>query len=422
MNYSALTNGFPKLRIKSEDVFFCLQINRILIEQDLLVDVIEDDEAKADICVYNYIPSKEEMEDALYSFLILNPADICKASLWSDNKNVRIYRLGELRESVLAEDIKNASITIIAEGRSGFGLTSLAKDLKNEQEKTEDYRIALRKSGEAQKLIMKPRFKDDNLDIKIVYEPYRDVSGDVLFVRKVYSKIFIMVADVTDHGCLAGMYGASLYALANNYIENTSLMEQSIGMWGNYMARASRMYQPYGLNAGDPMMSRFTANLLLSVIDLKDQKISFCFYGSGQEPPILINESGDAKKLKIDEGVGTPVGDEDTANTLVKVYKKGFYPGSGVVLYTDGLTEIFADATETEKKDTSKIYSADKVASSVNQALSQNKTSSEEIVNYILKDASAYSIASNLESDANRPNVTDDLTIMCLRWKGEYFD
>ncbi len=421
MNYSSITKGYPKLKIKSENPFFCNQINRIIVEKELLVDIVEenidvDPKEAVDIIVTDEIPGNDKM--CSYLFLIVSPSEWDNAQkVLGSNESVKIYKTGVMRESALAEDIKEASTTIIAEGRSSFGLSSLAKELKQEKEKTNDYEEALRKSCEAQKMIMRPLFSDDSFDISICYKAYRDVSGDVLFIQKAFNKIFIMVADVTDHGYLAGMYGAALYALANNYVKNSSMIEQSVDMWGQYMVKASKMFQPYGLKAGDPMMVRFTANMMLCVIDLEIQRASFVFYGSGQEPPIIINEGGSVKALTIEEGIGAPIGDVDTS---AKVYKRMFYPGSGLILYTDGATEIFADTTS--EKDAEKMYSSEKVMQSASKAIKEGKTSSKEIVNYILKDASAYSIAENLESDTKMPNVTDDLTLMCIRWKGEYID
>lgn len=421
MNYLAVSNKFPKLKIKSDNDFFCKQINRIIVEQELLVDVIDDrseeDKNKTiDIEILDHIPSNKE-KLAPYMFLIVNPSEIHETEEIKQKGNVYVYKLGELRESVIAEDIKNVANKIIANSRLNSGLKSTAKELELEREKTSDYKTALEKSGAAQKYIMQPLFKDDTFDIKVIYEPYRHVSGDVLFVKKMYSKIFIMIADVTDHGCLAGMYGASLYALANNYVQNSSIIEQSVDMWGQYMTKAAKMYRPYGLTASDSMMINFTANILLCILDLEEQKASFCFYGSGQEPPILIRENGTAKALKVEDGIGAPIGDIDSS---AKVYRKNFYPGNGIIFYTDGATEIFADAAE--EKDSAKIYSSEKIVESVNIALKNNKNSSEEIIDYILKDASAYSITRNLQSKGNMPNITDDLTIMCIRWKGEYFD
>lgn len=419
MNYSSTSKGYPRLKIESDDAFFCMQIDRVIVEQELLVDVVEDD--GVDIIVFNKIPDKEEIGTAIFVFLILNPSEIDEAKkAFHGQDNVFIYKVGQLRESVLANDIKTASNTIIAEGKSSFGITTLAKELKQEQERVNDYKVALEKSGEAQRLIMQPLFKDDAFDIKIVYEPYRDVSGDVLFVQKVYNKIFIMVADVTDHGYLAGMYGAALYALANNYVTNSSLIEQSVDMWGQYMVKASKMFQPYGLAPGDPMMVRFTANLLLCIIDLEKQRVHFTFYGSGSEPPIIISDNRVAKAVRIkeDDKIGAPVGDYDSSSPI---FTKSFYPGASLILYTDGLTEIFADPTD-EEKDTKKMYTSKKIVDSANMALQNNKTSSAEIVECILKDASAYSIAENLDGNTNMPNVTDDLTLMCIRWKGDYFD
>ena len=420
MNYSSITKGYPKLKIESENPFFCSQINRIIVEKELLVDIVEDDidpEEAIDIVVTDRIPDKDKKLSS-YVFLIVTPSEWDNAqSAWSDDETVKIYKTGVMRESVLADDIKDVSTTIIAEGRSSFGLSSIAKELKQSQEKTNDYEEALRKSREAQKLIMRPLFKDESFDINVCYKPYRDVSGDVLFIQKAFNKIFIMIADVTDHGYLAGMYGSTLYALANNYVKNSSMIEQSVDMWGQYMVKASKMFQPYGLEAGDPMMVRFTANMMLCVIDLGMQKAFFTFYGSGQEPPIIINESGSVKSLKIEDGIGAPIGDVDTS---AKVYTRMFYPGSGLILYTDGATEIFADTTS--EKDAEKMYSSEKIIQSASKAIKEGKTSSKQIVNYILKDASAYSIAENLESDTKMPNVTDDLTLMCIRWKGDYFD
>lgn len=414
-----VNNGYPKLRIKSENPFFEKQINRIIMEKELLVDVIEDHNKKVDIIVFDYVPEDAEFDSCSYAILILDKAQekLAKSLPFYENENVKVYKSGSLRESEIANDIQDISYKIIADNKNSYGMTSIAKDLVNEQNKTRDYETALLKSGEAQKLIMRPRFHDENFDIHIVYEPYRDVSGDVLFMQKIYEKIFIMVADVTDHGYLAGMYGASLYALANNYVQHSSVIEQSVDTWSQYMVKAAKMFQPYGLEAGDPMMIPFTANALFCIIDTKECRAYFSFYGAGQEPPIIIKGGHTAKLLDVKEGVGTPIGEFDSS---AKVYQKRFYPGDSIILFTDGATEIFLDASE--DKDATKMYSATKIEKSSNEALSNGKKSPKELVEFILKDAGAYSISEDLNSDANMPNITDDLTLMCIKWEGENID
>ena len=413
----ATNSGYPKLKIKSDNPFFCTQINRIIMERELLVDVVDSDVNKADIGIYDYVPDSSEFDLMPYLFLILDRKQEKELPKDDIKENVHVFKSGSLRESEIADDIQNVSYTIIANNKASYGFASIAKELKNEQERTSDYETALLKSGEAQKMIMLPRFKDEMFDIHVVYEPYRDVSGDVLFIQKIYEKIFIMVADVTDHGYLAGMYGASLYALANNYVQHSSVMEQSVDAWSQYMVKASKMFQPYGLDIGNPMMVRFTANALFCIIDTKECKASFTFYGSGQEPPIIVKGGHSAKIFSISDGIGAPLGDLETP---AKVHKKKFFPGDSIIFFTDGATEIFANATE--DKDVQKIYSVEKIEKSANAALSNKKKSPKDIIEFILKDASAYSIAEDLESDANMPNITDDLTIMCIKWEGENID
>lgn len=414
-------NSYPKLIVNSDNPFFVKQVNRVIFEGSLLVNLVETKNDPIDIMISDQVVSDSELELYPHVILILNQTQtkIANGIPTCNQDKVKIFQYGSLKASELSKYLQNLTYEIIAKNKDSFAMDLVNGWTNSEKQKLEEYEKALTQSEFAQQLIMRPRFEDEDFDIHVIYKAYKNVSGDVLFVQKAYDKIFIMVADVTDHGYLAGMYGSSLYALANDYVLNSSIIEQSAEAWSQYMINAAKMFQPYGLEIGDPLMNLFTANALFCIIDLQKCKIFYSFYGSAQEPPILISHGYNgyhAKLLSEKDGLGSPLGD---SNIPAKVYSKKFTRGDALLFYTDGATEIFSDVSggDEVKKDASRMYSSKKIEKSANEALNHGNKSSKEIVEYILRDAGAYSVSDDLNADANMPNITDDLTLMCIKWE-----
>lgn len=413
-----IESGLPKVKVESENLFFVEQIKRLVTNDSAITDNYEDaDTGSPDIIVSDDI-SYAGKDNVL---LLLKRNDVEKAKKANVALPETTFTIGKCTETQIVEALAAMSTKIIARKKGNNMYAQLASDLTREKERAEDYRIRLQQAGFIQRKIMVPPEQLDDVTVSVVYEAYTDVSGDVFFIKQVYDKIYIMVCDVTDHGYLAGMYGATLYALAENYLEMSSLMEQSIDMWAKYMTKAAKMFHPRNSNMGDVDLIPLTANATFCVIDKGSCMIRFMLLGSGQEPPIIIRGGNEVSPIKVDDNVGAPIGEFESQP---KVIQKRFFPGDSVVLYTDGATEIFLDGEKGEsvEKDTKKMYSSEKIASSIQKIENVSKASPSGIVSAIINDASAFSISNNLGKDNSMPNITDDLTLACVKWRGNGYD
>lgn len=419
----------PKIKIDSENQFFIEQIKRIIYNSNVAIDVFSpltfEKELPGDfihsIVIADHYPIVHNTPDKF--IYILNNVDNAK---YKENKedihndNVIVYLRNTLKESELTNSIAKLALELLSTSKCDDVFADICSQLTNATREIEELKGALSLSRKAQKSIMNLDSLSDKFSSYLTYVPYKEVSGDVFFVKQIYDKVFIMLADVTDHGVLAGMYGATLYALANNYIQSSSIMEQDIDMWAQYMQKAAKMFYPEQLPYSDPLKSLFSANVIFMEIDTSKMMASFMFYGTGQEPPIMISSSGKVQAIKIGDeanAVGAPLGD----SSVTKIYKKRFLPGDAIVLYTDGATEIFLDP-ENETKDAAKMYSSENITKAIANKVKDDKFTPKVIVDSILRNAAAYSISSDLDKSDELPNVTDDLTIACIKWEGNTYD
>lgn len=405
----------PKLKIISVNGMFREQILRVVNEHNIAIDLETAEVSEHDsslIIISDRILSDEEEAVAEYVMLILASKSCIVANT---QKRTVMYQYG-LRESELANKLENISLKIMSNNQHNKVVMDISKKLLDSEKIINDFESSIEKTNFAQKMIMKPSQNLDDFETYTLYEPYRSVSGDVLFVKQLYNKVFIMIADVTDHGYFAGVYGATLYALANNYIMNSSLMEQNVDMWAHFMMNAAGMFYPENTRKNDSIRDLFSASATFAVIDKSNCNIEFCFCGSGTEPPVIISQGKTAKAVKIDttNGIGTPLGN---GNVLGKVNKKRFFPGDSVLFYTDGATEIFLNTDDEDQKDAEKIYSSENIVKSVAESLNKCKTKPNEIVESIIGDASAYSISTDISKNKSIPNISDDITIFCINWR-----
>lgn len=408
-------NWIPKLKINSTNNFFVEQILRVIDENDIAVDLLDEDESAGNdflILITDHELSEKEEEDPIFIVYVL-PDDIKNVN--ESEKRIIFYQ-NNLRESSLAKKIESLTLMLMSQAKQGRVVQDLSKQLLEANVIAEDYQKKMKEAQFAQKSIMIPQANINEFETYTVYEPLRNVSGDVLFVKECYGKIFIMVSDVTDHGYLAGMYGATLYALANNYVQTSSIMEQDVCMWAHYMHKASKMFFPeVTKNDKIKLNDLLTANATFAIIDKNKCHVDMCFCGSGGEPPIMVKNGGQVSAIKIDfeKNLSAPIG-SGTVPASPKRIK--FYPGDQLIFYTDGATEIFLDSVDTGEKDTKKMFSSENIIKAVKEAVCKRKTKPKEIVESILSDAAAYSISANFSKNKDIPNVDDDITIFCIKW------
>lgn len=420
------SSWIPKLKIVSKNGFFIEQILRVIDENNIAVDLLEDDEdedLENDflILIADHILSDEEELSPTYILYVL-PEEI--PIVESSEKRIVFYQRS-LRESELATKIEDITLMLMSQTKHSKVIKDLSTKAVEAASIVKDYNTQMEDAQYAQISIMKPPQNMGDFETYSVYVPFRTISGDVLFVKQVYDKIFIMVADVTDHGYLAGMYGATLYALANNYVQTSSLADQDVSVWANYMQRMSKMFYPETIDKTNKVKLNdlLTANATFAIINKSKNYVDMCFCGSGGEPPILVKngQNTKAEMIKIDpqNGVSAPLGN---GTNLAPPKRKKFFPGDQLIFYTDGATEIFLDSADTGEKDAKKIFSSEKIVKSVNEAIFKNKTKPNELVDFILNDAAAYSISADISKNKDIPNLDDDITIFCIKWRRNGLD
>ena len=440
----------PKLKIISKSHSFKEQILKIVEDCNIVVDQIEQDikinpeepliiiTDDINIPEYKAICSEKNKENQLNIYIIFILSDDLKIP---DHNRITIYNSKDLHKSILSKKIETLSITLMSEIREDHCLKQISLELEETKKLITEYEDSLQNVKNIQKYVMIPPDDMNDFETYTVFQPLRTVTGDVILAKQVFNKIFIMIADVTDHGYSAAIYGAALYALANNYIHESGIMGQDVGMWGHYMMKASGMFYPEGIKQSKEQRKEqrhvkklLTANATFAVIDKMKQQINICFYGSGAEPPILINGDKAEPVLPIRKeedksadpgqmqsiGIGVPLNDGES---VAKVYTHKFYPGDMAVFYTDGATEIFSDLNK--EKDIKDIYSSDKILRSIKEAIEKDTKrgmiTPKDIVSSVLRDANSYSIGTDILSKENKncdmPNISDDLTIFCIKWR-----
>lgn len=422
----------PVIKIESDDPFFIEQIKRIIYRYDITVDVYDNkisDSVGMGIIISDNFPCLDKTyNEIIYVLSSDGKREFDKYDKTSQVHN-KAYDKSTLKESVLANYIIKTVTKIISSTKYDDALSNTCRRANVASNELDELKDAISLSKSAQRAIMNldSISKSGDFTTSLTYAPYKEISGDVIFAKEIYNKLFVMIADVTDHGVLAGMYGATLYALANNYIQTSSIIGLDIDSWALYMGKASRMFYPENLSPLDPLKSRFAAHTTFMVIDMIKCTAQFMFYGTGQEPPIIVDSSkkvytiNTKTSIKNSEetiGIGAPL---DGKSSPAKIYQTRFFPGSSVTLYSDGATEIFIDP-ENPKKNTKKMYTSGKIKDSIESIVLNNKTEPDDIIRCILHNAAAYSIGADIDNDTGLPNVTDDLTIACIKWKGREYD
>ena len=140
--------------------------------------------------------------------------------------------------------------------------------------------------------------------------------------------------------------------------------------------------------------------------------------GHGNEPPIIASKGSAYVVPFSKEDIYPPIGEHFTPRSVQPI-EVPFAEGDMLVLYTDGITEIFRD-TEDEKSIVDE-YSKDRLLASVCHEIGKSNWSAASAVEGICKDAESYSLSSRI-LEANPLNgkidsATDDITLAALRWE-----
>lgn len=332
-----------------------------------------------------------------------------------ESASVRLYQRGSLFLETFVKDVTEWAEVIEALEETSNKTIIAEKREKIIYEKLKDYENNLNMASRLQKSVMTPT-SPSGFDISTYYQPISSISGDILIIEELGDRIYVIVGDVTDHGYLAGLYGASLYSLIKGYLALASPFNLSLKGLVEFVQYSSSFYQPNGYDA---VRQKTSATMLFCEIDKKEKIARFINCGHGNELPVLVSK-GEAILISFnqeDDEILPAIGDF-TSVTPTKIVDIPFSEGDCLVFYTDGITEIFKDIN---KKKTSDEYSAERLLSSVNHEISKKEWSVDSIVNGIRKDAESYSISSDLSTDNKNylEEAADDITILAIKWQSD---
>lgn len=294
----------------------------------------------------------------------------------------------------------------------------LEKQINNLNNELNEYKLALDTAGTIQTDTYS-LYASNTFDIAIHYQPKAIVSGDILIYYELFDKIYIVIGDVTDHGYQAGLYGASLTAIIRSYLLLASEFSLTLDGLVNFVRKSSHFVNLEAHN----FKSAENATMLFCEINKTTHKISFYNCGHGGEAPIITRKTGETfivNNIFIDPPIGS-IDEENNIVTKNKIYTLDFDPGDGIVLYTDGITEIFSIG-DNEHKDTVNIYNNDRLEAGIKYEIDKHSYTARSILNGIIKDAESYSIGINLNDDLSATNVenaADDITVGVFIWKNE---
>src|SRR5574338_112672 len=209
-------------------------------------------------------------------------------------------------------------------------------------------------------------------ELSYYYEPAGAVSGDFCdIIQMSDGSVLFVLGDVSGKGVAASLMMSHLHALIK------SLLSFGLGV-SELVDKANRLFCESTMNTNYATMVFGKANQF--------GEIEIC--NAGHNAPLLLSEG----IIKTVNATGIPIG--LFCETEYIVEKFSLHKGDSLLLYTDGLTESFADAVE---------YGEARVISLLNSCKNQ---SAEAMVNMFLKDNKEYTRNSLL---------TDDLTIMAVK-------
>ena len=226
-----------------------------------------------------------------------------------------------------------------------------------------------------------PPFPDrKEIDIYACMDPAREVGGDFynfFFIDE--DHLCLIMADVSGKGVPAALFMmASLIILSNNTIQMLS-PAQVLEKTNDAICSNNR--------------EEMFVTVWLGILEISTGRLKAA--NAGHEYPILRQPDGDFEIIKDKHGfvIGGMEG------MKYKEYELQLEPGSRLFLYTDGLPEA-TDANE-------KMFGMDRVLESLNKE----------------PDGSAWQILENVRADVEtfvkEAEQFDDLTMLCLEYRGD---
>jgi CHASE2 domain-containing sensor protein/serine phosphatase RsbU (regulator of sigma subunit) len=223
---------------------------------------------------------------------------------------------------------------------------------------------------------------DDRVAIYAVVEPARVVGGDLYdFFRLDEHRLFFLVGDVSGHG----LPGSLFMAVAKALCKSAAL--RSGGDVGAMMRESSAE-----ISRDNP--GALFVTLWVGLLDERTGQLQYC--NGGHEPAWLLAPEGTATQ-PLGEGGGPPLCVMDGFPYAAGSYR--MRPGETICLVTDGVAEAMDGAGA--------LYGRARLAAVLGAIAAS--ASVREVGEAIARDVGRF---------ASGADVSDDLTVLVVRWNG----
>ncbi len=160
--------------------------------------------------------------------------------------------------------------------------------------------------------------------VETYYMPVRTIGGDLGLVTPLgETQLNLLVCDVSGHGISSALVANRIYS------EITSLVERRVEL-GELLRRLNRFVLQ------KIRLSGFFFTLAVARLEEGGRKLTFA--GGGHPPAMWISPRGECRLL---ESQSTILGALENAVPKDPAQQVELVPGDRLVLYTDGLTEVF---------------------------------------------------------------------------------
>lgn len=162
------------------------------------------------------------------------------------------------------------------------------------------------------------------VSVEVFYLPAHTIGGDFALVKAAsQGHLNLLICDVSGHGISSALLANRIYS------ETMSLLDRDVAP-GDMLHHLNR-FTIHNLGA-----SGFFFTMAAVRLSADGKKLAFA--GGGHPPVMLIDSSGSVRRL---ESLGLILGTLDDAVSGDISIETNLNPGDRVVLYSDGLTDVF---------------------------------------------------------------------------------
>ncbi|MGB3277464.1 MAG: PP2C family protein-serine/threonine phosphatase [Castellaniella sp.] len=218
-----------------------------------------------------------------------------------------------------------------------------------------------------------------DLDCRII--PARDVGGDFYdFYMLDANHLGFVIADVSGKGIPAALF----MAISRTLLKSTA----------RFVRRPADCVQRVNALLAAENEQMLFVTLFYATLDLRDGRLDYV--NAGHHMPWLIGAQGELSVVPPTQGIAVGIA-EDIPYTQKTMYLK---PGDRLYLYTDGITEAFNPE--------GRVFGEERLAGLL-------RAQSPDVALDVLIDA----VIADVRAFENGTDPTDDVTSLCLRYRGE---